>query len=124
MWSQLFGDLVKWLKAFWFECRLKARLTMIEWQNKAESDLEREKRFEPVYQEKPIDEQLQTGESQELGGEMRLVAKWVVEEEEKLERFKKTAWSIASDRAIETDGDVLKIYNEIMDKQGLSNNKV
>jgi hypothetical protein len=82
MWSQLLDDLIKWLKTFWFECKLKARLTMIEWQNKIESDLEREKRFAPVYQEKPIDEQLQTGESRELGGEMRLAAKWVVEAEE------------------------------------------
>jgi hypothetical protein len=56
---------------------------MIEWQNKIESDLEREERFEPVYQEKPVDDQLQTGESGKLGGEMRLAAKWVIEEEER-----------------------------------------
>ena len=56
---------------------------MIEWQNKIESDLEREERFEPVYQEKPVDDQLQTGESRKLGGEMRLAAKWVIEEEER-----------------------------------------
>jgi hypothetical protein len=35
----------------------------------------------PVYQEKPVNEELQTGESRLLGGEMRLAAKWVVEEE-------------------------------------------
>jgi hypothetical protein len=83
MWSLLLKDLIKWWKKFWFECRLKARLTMIEWQNKIESDLEREERFEPVYQEKPVDDQLQTGESRKLGGEMRLAAKWVIEEEER-----------------------------------------
>jgi hypothetical protein len=82
MWDLFVQDLIKWWKKFWFECRLKARLTMIEWQNKIESDLEREERFEPVYQEKPVDEQLQTGESRKLGGEMRLAAKWVIEEEE------------------------------------------
>jgi hypothetical protein len=83
MWSLLLKDLIRWWKKFWFECRLKARLTMIEWQNKIESDLEREERFEPVYQEKPVDDQLQTGESRKLGGEMRLAAKWVIEEEER-----------------------------------------
>jgi hypothetical protein len=83
MWDLFVQDLIKWWKKFWFECRLKARLTMIEWQNKIESDLEREERFEPVYQEKPVDDQLQTGESRKLGGEMRLAAKWVIEEEER-----------------------------------------
>ena len=34
-----------------------------------------------VYQEKPVDPVLQTGESQLLGGEMRLAAKWVIEKE-------------------------------------------
>lgn len=83
MWDLFVQDFIKWWKKFWFECRLKARLTMIEWQNKIESDLEREERFEPVYQEKPVDDQLQTGESRKLGGEMRLAAKWVIEEEER-----------------------------------------
>ena len=81
----LFADIIdaviKWWKKVWFEARLKARLQMIEWQTQVEAELERKERFEPVYQEKPVDEKLQTGESQLLGGEMRLAAKWVIEEE-------------------------------------------
>jgi hypothetical protein len=59
---------------------------MIEWQNLRESEEERKRRFEPVYQEEPIGEELQTGQSRLLGGEMRLAAKWVVEAEEKLKQ--------------------------------------
>lgn len=84
--SKLFKDLIKWFKQFWFECLTKARLQLIEIENKVESDIEREKRFEPVYQEKEINNELQTGESRGLGGEMRLAAKWVIEAEEEMER--------------------------------------
>jgi hypothetical protein len=74
-----------WWKKVWFEAKLTARLKMIEWENQWESEAERKERFEPVYQEKPINEELQTGESRLLGGEMRLAAKWVIEAEEKVE---------------------------------------
>jgi hypothetical protein len=79
--SEIWKELIEWWKKVWFEARLKARLQMIEWQTQVEAELERKERFEPVYQEKPVDPVLQTGESQLLGGEMRLAAKWVIEEE-------------------------------------------
>lgn len=79
--SEIWKELIKWWKKVWFKARLKARLQMIEWQTQVEAELERKERFEPVYQEKPVDEELQTGKSQLLGGEMRLTAKWVIEEE-------------------------------------------
>jgi len=82
---QLFKDLIKWFKQFWFECLTKARLQLIEIENKVEFDIEREERFEPVYQEKEINDELQTGESRKLGGEMRLAAKWVIEVEQEQE---------------------------------------
>jgi len=84
--SEIRTEIIKWLKKVWFEAKLRARLQMIEWQNLRESEEERRERFEPVYQEKPIDNELQTGESRKLGGEMRLAAKWVIEAEEKLGR--------------------------------------
>jgi hypothetical protein len=80
--SEIRAEIIRWLKKVWFEAKLKARLQMIEWQNLRESEEERRERFEPVYQEKPVDPVLQTGESQLLGGEMRLAAKWVIEEEQ------------------------------------------
>jgi hypothetical protein len=79
--SEIWKEIIKWWKKVWFEARLKARLQMIEWQTQVEAELERKERFKPVYQEKEIDPVLQTGESQLLGGEMRLAAKWVIEEE-------------------------------------------
>jgi len=79
--SEIWKEIIKWWKKVWFEARLKARLQMIEWQTQVETELERKERFEPVYQEKEVDPVLQTGESQLLGGEMRLAAKWVIEEE-------------------------------------------
>jgi hypothetical protein len=82
--SEIWKELIKWWKKVWFEARLKARLQMIEWQTQVEAELERKERFEPVYQEKPVDPDLQTGESQLLGGEMRLAAKWVIEEENEI----------------------------------------
>lgn len=82
--SEIWKEIIKWWKKVWFEARLKARLQMIEWQTQVEAELERKKRFEPVYQEKPVDPVLQPGESQLLGGEMRLAAKWVIEEENEI----------------------------------------
>jgi hypothetical protein len=79
----LFNDVIKavtqWLKKIWFEARLKARLTMIEWENQWEAERELEEKNRPLYSEKPIDPELQTGESQQLGGEMRLRAPWLDE---------------------------------------------
>ena len=76
----LFDDIIqaviKWWKRTWFEAKLKARLDMIELDNRIKSELEREIEQKPIYSEKPIDPELQTGESQKLGGEMRLTAPW------------------------------------------------
>jgi hypothetical protein len=83
---EVYRRIIEWFRQVWFEARLKARLQMIEWQNQKEAIEEIKERFEPVYQEKPIDEELQTGESRLLGGEMRLAAKWVIEAEEKLKQ--------------------------------------
>lgn len=80
--SEIWKEILKWWKKIWFEAKLTARLKMIELQNQVESEAERKERFEPVYQEKPVDEVLQTGESRLLGGEMRLAAKWVIEAEQ------------------------------------------
>lgn len=84
--SEIWKEIVKWLKKVWFEAKLTARLKMIELETQWESEKERKERFEPVYQEKEIDDELQTGESRLLGGEMRLAAKWVVEAEEEMDR--------------------------------------
>ena len=77
----LFKDIIeiiiKWWKKIWFEAKLKARLTMIEWENQIESEIELEEKNKPLYSEKPIDPELQTGESQKLGGEIRLTAPWL-----------------------------------------------
>jgi hypothetical protein len=82
--KQILGDmlneLIKWWKRIWFEAKLKARLDMIEFENRIESEIEREKANRPIYTEKPIDPELQTGESQKLGGEMRLTAPWYTDE--------------------------------------------
>lgn len=76
----LFKDIVdaiiKWWKQVWFEAKLKARLDMIEFDNRIQSELEREEQNKPIYREYPINPKLQTGESQKLGGEMRLTAPW------------------------------------------------
>ena len=79
--SEIWIEIVKWLKKVWFEAKLTARLKMIELETQIESEKERRERFEPVYQEKEVDPVLQTRESQLLGGEMRLAAKWVIEAE-------------------------------------------
>jgi hypothetical protein len=80
MWKVLFGDIIQaiiqWGKALWFEARLKARLTMIEWENQIEAELERKKQNKPIYIEHEIDPILQTGESQKLGGAIELRAPW------------------------------------------------
>lgn len=85
LWNQIWAEIVKWWKKVWFEAKLTARLKMIEWENQWEAEAERKKRFEPVYEEKPVDDELQTGESRLLGGEMRLAAQWVVEAEKEAE---------------------------------------
>ena len=84
------AEIIRWLKKVWFEAKLMARLQMIEWQNLRESEEERRERFEPIYQEKPVDPVLQTGDSQLLGGEMRLAAQWVIEEEERINNRNET----------------------------------
>jgi len=80
----LFKDIVdaiiKWWKRVWFEAKLKARLDMIELENRIESEIERENQQKPIYTEYPIDPQLQTGESQKLGGAMELRAPWYTNE--------------------------------------------
>lgn len=82
----LFKDIVdaiiKWWKRVWFEARLTARLKMIELENQIEAEREREEHFKPLYSEKPVDTELQTGESAKLGGEMRLSARWNVSTDE------------------------------------------
>jgi hypothetical protein len=68
--------IVDWWKKLWFESKLKARLKMIELENQIESEIEREEAAKPIYTEHPIDPELQTGESQKLGGAMQLTAPW------------------------------------------------
>ena len=80
--SEVWKEILRWWKRVWFEAKLTARLKMIELENQIESEQERKERFKPVYQEQPINEELQTGESRLLGGEMRLAAKWVIEAEQ------------------------------------------
>ena len=76
----LFNDIIqaaiKWWKRVWFEAKLKARLDMIELDNRIKSDLEREIEQKPIYREHPIDPDFQTGESQKLGGALQLTAPW------------------------------------------------
>lgn len=78
--KQLLGDIykeiIKWWKRVWFEAKLKARLDMIELENRIESEIEREEQNKPIYIEHPIDPVLQPGESQKLGGAMELRAPW------------------------------------------------
>jgi hypothetical protein len=82
--ATLFNDIVKaiakWWKQLWFESRLKARLTMIEWENQIEAEIEREEQNKPIYIEHEIDPTLQTGESQKLGGAMELRAPWYTDD--------------------------------------------
>lgn len=76
LFKEIIDAIIQWWKRVWFEAKLKARLDMIELENRIESELEREKEQRPIYTEKPVDPELQTGESQKLGGEMRLTAPW------------------------------------------------
>jgi hypothetical protein len=76
LFKDIIDAVIKWWKQVWFEAKLKARLDMIELENRIESELEREIEQRPIYSEKPVDPELQTGESQKLGGEMRLTAPW------------------------------------------------
>lgn len=80
MMRTLFDDilkaLVEWWKKVWFEAKLKARLDMIELENRAQAGLELEKANRPVYIEHPIDPELQTGASKDLGGAMELKTPW------------------------------------------------
>lgn len=120
--SEIYREIIRWLKKVWFEAKLTARLQMIEWQNLRESEEERRERFEPVYQEKAVDPVLQTGESQLLGGEMRLAAKWVIEAEEKEraeEQFKKVAWAVSSDLAIKTGENAVDNYEKLLKERGI-----
>jgi len=76
LFKDIIDAVIRWWKRTWFEAKLKARLDMIELENRIESELEREQQNKPIYSERPIDPELQTGESQKLGGEMRLTAPW------------------------------------------------
>lgn len=69
---------IKWLKRIWFESKLKARLQMIEWQNKIEFEKELEENFKPIYREGPAREP--GTEAAKLGGPMRLTSKWMIED--------------------------------------------
>lgn len=81
LFKDIIDAVIRWWKRTWFEAKLKARLDMIELENRIESELEREKQNKPIYSEKPIDPELQTGESQKLGGEIRLTAPWYKEDQ-------------------------------------------
>jgi hypothetical protein len=76
LFKDVVAAIVKWWKQLWFESKLEARLKMIELENQIESDIEREKAAKPIYTEHPIDPELQTEESQKLGGAMQLTAPW------------------------------------------------
>ena len=94
IWSEIWKEVIRWWKKVWFEAKLTARLKMIELENRWESEQERKERFEPIYQEKEVDNELQTGESRLLGGEcdslpnglQRLRQKWknLTEEEKQM----------------------------------------
>ena len=74
--GDIFKEIIKWWKRTWFEAKLNARLDMIELDNRIQSELDLEKQNKPIYREHPIDPDLQTGESQKLGGAMQLTAPW------------------------------------------------
>ena len=76
LFKDIIDAVIKWWKQVWFEAKLKARLDMIELENRIESELEREIKQKPIYKEHPIDPELQTGESQKLGGALQLTAPW------------------------------------------------
>jgi len=72
--------LIKWWKRVWFESKLKARLTMIEWENQIKAEIELEEQNKPIYIEHKIDPILQPGESQKLGGAIELRAPWYTDD--------------------------------------------
>ena len=76
----LFKDIIEaivaWWKKIWVEAKVKGYLDMVEFENRIEAELERERMNQPIYTEHPIDPELQTGESQKLGGAMQLTAPW------------------------------------------------
>ena len=76
LFKDIIDAIIKWLKKTWFEAKLKARFDMIELENRIESDLQIEENFKPIYSEKPVDPEVQSGEAQKLGGEMRLTVPW------------------------------------------------
>lgn len=80
MMRTLFNDIVKelvaWWKRIWFAAKLKARLDMIEFDNRVAAELELKEKNKPIYIEHPIDPELQTGASRDLGGAMELRAPW------------------------------------------------
>jgi len=76
LFDDIIQSVIKWWKRVWFEAKLKARLDMIELENRIESEIKREEQNKPLYIEHPIDPVLQTGESQKLGGAMELRAPW------------------------------------------------
>jgi hypothetical protein len=71
--SDIIKAVIQWLKKLWFESKLKARLTMIEWDNKRDYYWELNKDFEPVYREYPPENP--DSEAAKLGGAMRLTAR-------------------------------------------------
>lgn len=80
--KDIIDAVIKWWKRIWFEAKLKARLNMIELENRIQAEIELEKQNKPIYREHPIDPVLQTGESQKLGGAMQLTAPWYKHEQE------------------------------------------
>jgi len=81
--NTLLGDMIKaaikWLKKLWFESKLKARFTMLEWKNKKDYYWDLNEDFEPVYKE--YEPREPKSEAAKLGGAMRLTSKWRVSEE-------------------------------------------
>lgn len=80
--KDIINAVIKWWKRTWFEAKIKAKLDMIELENRIESELEQEEQNKPIYREHPIDPVLQTGESQKLGGAMQLTAPWYKNEQD------------------------------------------
>jgi len=80
LFKDIIDAVIEWWKKIWFEAKLKARLDMIELENRIESELEREEQNKPIYIEHLIDPKLQTGESQKLGGAMELRAPWYTDD--------------------------------------------
>ena len=49
LFKDIIDAVIKWWKQVWFEAKLKARLDMIELENRIESELEREIEQRPIY---------------------------------------------------------------------------